>query len=240
MRKSFICFALAGIIAAASLIVALFPSSPLNSLLNWGLIATILVILTTIALFFEFEERAVGSKEIAMVSMLGAISIVLRIPFAVIPSVQPCTYLIICAGYVFGPMAGFVVGAITPLVSNFFLGQGPWTFYQMFAWGLVGISAGYARRFHFSKVGLIIFGIVWGYLFGWLANIWFWASFVYPLTLKTFIITQLSSVWFDTFHAIGNAVFLALLGPKTIAILERFRRRFNWELLPQRDTGSPA
>ncbi len=59
-------------------------------------------------------------------------------------------------------------------------------------------------------------------------NLWFWASFVYPLTLKTFVIAQLNSVWFDTFHAIGNAVFLGLLGKKTIIILERFRKRFQW------------
>ena len=73
-----------------------------------------------------------------------------------------------------------------------------------------------------------IFGIIWGYVFGWIMNVWVWAVFIYPLTLKTFIVTQLNSVWFDTFHAIGNAIFLGLFGTKTIGILERFKKRFNW------------
>ena len=191
-----------------------------------------LVILAIIAFFFEFESAAISSKEIALVAMLGTISAVSRVPFALIPNVQPCTYLIICSGYVFGPVAGFMVGAVTALVSNFFLGQGPWTPYQMFAWGLVGVSAAYFRRFKPGRIWLIIFGIIWGYLYGWIVNVWFWVSFIYPLTLRTFMVYQLNSLWFDTFHAIGNVIFLGLFGMKTIAILERFRKRFNWKLLP--------
>ena len=101
----------------------------------------------------------------------------------------------------FGTVAGFAVGAITALVSNFFLGHGPWTPYQLLAWG---------------------------FLYGWITNTWFWASFIYPLRWKTFVTYQTNSIWFDTFHAIGNGIFLALLGTKTIVILERFRKRFNW------------
>lgn len=226
MKKSYIFLALMSGIGVACFIIPMFPSCPLNVLMNWGLIATALVVLAIVAFFFEFEAAAVSSKEIALVAMLGTISAVLRVPFAVMPNVQPCTYLIICSGYVFGPVAGFMVGAVTALVSNFFLGQGPWTLYQMLAWGLAGVSSAYLNRFHASRTLLISFGILWGYLFGWIINIWFWAAFVYPLTLKTFIVAQLSSVWFDTFHAVGNAVFLGFFGMKTIAILERFKGRF--------------
>jgi len=228
MKKSYILLALILGIGAACFIIPTLPSCPLNALMNWGLIATILVVLAIIAFFFEFEAAAVSSKEIALVAMLGTISAVLRIPFAAAPSLQPCTYLITCSGYVFGPVAGFMVGAITALVSNFFLGQGPWTPYQMFAWGLVGVTATYLRKFNLNLKWLIAFGIIWGYLFGWIANVWFWSSFVYPLTFKTFIVAQLNSIWFDTFHAIGNAIFLGLFGTKTIAILERYKKRFSW------------
>jgi energy-coupling factor transport system substrate-specific component len=129
-----------------------------------------------------------------------------------------------------------MVGAITALVSNFFLGQGPWTPYQMFAWGLAGVSAAYIKQLKLGRTGLIIFGALWGYFYGWIVNTWFWLSFIYPLTLKTFCLYQLNSLWFDTLHAIGNALFLGLFGVKTIAILERFRQRFNWGLL---DTAHP-
>jgi len=231
MKKSHIFLALILVIGTAAFVIPTFDSPLLNSLLNWGVIATILVILTTVAFFFEFEAAAVGSKEIALVAMLGTISAVLRVPFAAIPNVQPCTYLIICTGYVFGPVAGFTVGAITALVSNFFLGQGPWTLYQMIAWGLAGVSTGYLSRFSMNTRLLVVFGILWGYLFGWITNIWFWTAFVYPLNLNTFILTQVNTIWFDTFHAIGNGIFLGILGMKTIAILQRFKRRFSVEYL---------
>ena len=231
MRKSYFFLALILVTGVTAFIIPLFPQSPLNNIMNWGLTATILVILAIVAFFFEFEAAAISAKEIALVAMLGTISAVSRVPFAAIPNVQPCTYLIICSGYVFGPVAGFMVGAVTALVSNFFLGQGPWTPYQMFAWGLAGVSAAYIRRFKPGRMWLITFGIIWGYLYGWIMNVWYWVAFIYPLTLKTYLVYQLTSIWFDTLHAIGNALLLGLFGMKTIAILERFKQRFSWRLL---------
>ncbi len=228
MRKSYAILAIILAVATIAIIAPMYPDSPLDILTNWGLVATIIVVLTVIAFFFEFESMAVSSKEIALIAMLTTISTVLRIPFAAIPSIQPCTYLIICTGLVFGPIAGFMVGALTALVSNFFLGHGPWTLYQMFAWGLAGMTAGYFGRFNLHVAWLVVFGAIWGYLFGWITNTWFWASFIYPLTWKTFLTYQVSSIWFDTFHAIGNVLFLWIFGMKTISILERFKKRFNW------------
>jgi energy-coupling factor transport system substrate-specific component len=198
-----------------------------TDILNWGVLAAVLAALVCLALFFEFESAATTSKEIALVAMLGTISAVLRVPFAAIPNVQPCTYIIICSGYVFGPIAGFAVGAMTALVSNFFLGQGPWTLYQMIAWGLAGLSAGYLSKLKLNTAALIVIGVVWGYLYGLITNLWYWTAFIYPLTLRTLLVTQLNTIWFDTLHAAGNAVFLGALGTKTIAILRRFRERFS-------------
>jgi len=212
--------------AAAAFII---PASGLSfsGSLNWGIISAVLAVLIIAALFLEFESAAAGSKEIALIAILGTVSAVLRVPFAAIPSVQPCTYLIICTGYVFGPIAGFTVGAVTALVSNFFLGLGPWTPYQMIAWGFAGLSAGFLKRRHLNSLVLMAFGILWGYLYGLITNLWFWTAFVYPLTPRTLLITELNSIWFDTLHAVSNAVFLGIMGAKTIAILERFKKRFS-------------
>lgn len=229
MKPRYVFLAVISGLGAASFIAPILSPSPLDILQNWGLMSVVLVALTIGAFFFEFESKATGSKEIALVGILGTVSAVVRIPFAAIPSVQPCTYLIICTGYIFGPLAGFMVGAITALVSNFFLGQGPWTIYQMFAWGMSGVTASYLKRFNPGRRGLIAFGIVWGYLFGAIMNLWFWAAFVYPLTPMTFLISQLNSLWFDTAHAVANAIFMGLWGKKTISILERFHKRFQWQ-----------
>jgi len=240
MRRRYIFIVLILAIGTAAFMAPVFSPSWLDILSNWGLVATILVSLATLAFFFEFEGAAVSSKEVALIGMLGTVAAVLRIPFAAIPSVQPCTYLIICSGYVFGPVAGFMVGAITALVSNFFLGQGPWTIYQMFAWGMAGITAAYLRRFNLNTRWLVAFGILWGYVFGAIVNVWFWTSFIYPLTLRTFLVYQLSSVWFDTAHAIANAILLGLFGKKTIIILERFRQKFQWGLLKTCSSPDPG
>ena len=234
MKKSRICLALIILSGMIAFVVPALTELP-DIFRNWGLFTAFIAILILAAFFFEFEDAAVSSKEVALVAMLGTIAAVLRVPFAAIPSVQPCTSLIICAGYVFGPVAGFMVGAITALLSNFFLGQGPWTPYQMLAWGLAGASAAYAGKLKFGRIGLVVFGVVWGYLYGWLMNTWFWVSFTYPLTLRTFLVTQLTSILFDTLHAAGNAVFLWIFGLKTITILERFKKRFNWSFTGKAD-----
>jgi len=225
VKRSHIVLIAIGVVATGAFITAaLWPDA---DLLNWGILAAVLAALVCLALFFEFETAATSSKEIALVAMLGTISAVLRVPFAAIPNVQPCTYIIICSGYVFGPIAGFAVGAMTALVSNFFLGHGPWTLYQMIAWGLAGLSTGYLSKLKLNTAVLIVIGVVWGYLYGLITNIWYWTAFIYPLTLKTFLVTELNTVWFDTLHAAGNAVFLGVLGARTIAILRRFKERFS-------------
>jgi energy-coupling factor transport system substrate-specific component len=231
MKKSYICLLLILLLVASALITTAFLSHPVSNPFNWGVVVTVMVGLVILAFFFEFEAADTGSKEIALVAMLGTISAAARVPFVAIPGVQPSTFIIICSGYVFGAVAGFMVGAVTALVSNIFLGQGPWTPYQMLAWGLVGVSSALMRNFRLSLIWLIPFGILWGYLYGWIMNTWFWVSFAYPLTFKTFLFYQSTSLWFDTFHAVGNALFLWVFGLKTIRILVRFKIRFHWSLI---------
>src|SRR5205085_478525 len=64
-----------------------------------------------------------------------------------IPNVKPATTdVILFAGFVLGAAPGFATGAITALVSNFFISQGSWTPWQMAAWGLVGILGAVLAR----------------------------------------------------------------------------------------------
>jgi len=218
-------------ILAAGIAILIAPSGFLGRSGILGLTVTLIIVLTLTALLFEFGSSINSSKEVALVAILGTVSGVLRVPFAAIPNVQPSTYLIICAGYVFGPVTGFMVGALTPLISNFFLGHGPWTPYQMFAWGAAGLSAAVIRRMNLKRKQLIVFCFCWGYIYGIIMNLWFWASFIYPLTFTTFIAALGRSIWFDTFHAVGNALFMGFLGMKTVRIFERFEKRFRVKIV---------
>lgn len=202
---------------------------------GWGLISAEIILLALAFFYWGFEQGKTSSREIALIAVLGAVAAVGRIPFSALPNVQPTTFIVIVSGFVFGPRAGFMVGSTAALVSNFFLGQGPWTPWQMFTWGLAGASAGLIKLFipRIGSVGMAVFSFIWGYLFGGIMNIWHWTAFIQPLNWQSFVAVNATSFWFDTFHALGNAVFYLLFGVSFTKILRRFRRKLKIEIIDQ-------
>ncbi|MEH7414606.1 ECF transporter S component [Neobacillus drentensis] len=191
------------------------------------------LVLLAIALFlFRFETRKVEPRELVLLAVMASIAAVGRIPFASLPSVQPTTFVIMMSGYVFGAESGFVIGAVAALASNMIMGQGPWTPWQMVAWGLVGLTAGLLNHTLFMKRrwGQILFGVLWGYLFGWIMNLWGFIALIQSggsQTWKAFIVYMIGSATFDTFHAISNVFFLVVFGGIWIKILSRFKRKYG-------------
>ncbi len=215
-------------ILIALIILAYFYPQQLSQLS--GLLSLLLLALLFLQLFFYYERKISGSKEVATISILGAFSAAARIPFAAIPSVQPCTFIILVSGYVFGPLAGFMVGAETALLSNFFLGQGPWTPWQMFAWGLAGIIGWLFRKIakgnRYEHYLFIIVGILSAYLYGVIMNLSYWLMYMGTHTWESFVYAEALSFWYDTLHAAGNAIFIDLFAVRFIKILEDFKMRF--------------
>jgi energy-coupling factor transport system substrate-specific component len=196
---------------------------------DWGFLSVAFVCGALAFWYWCFERSTASSREVGVVAVLGAIAAVARVPFAALPGIQPATFLIIAAGFVFRPLAGFMVGATAAFVSNFFLGQGPWTPWQMLAWGLAGATAGWLKT-AFPRHGRLtaaLFCFAWGYLYGWIMDFWFWTAFINPLTWKSFLATYAASFWFDTFHALSNAGFYLLLGSRVIKVLERFQKKIH-------------
>lgn len=179
--------------------------------------------------FIRFEFRKVTGKEIVLLAMLAAIAAVGRVPFAALPSVQPTTFVIIVVGIVFGAESGFIVGAVAALVSNIFLGQGPWTPWQMYAWGMVGMTAGFLRNTWWmrSMAGQLIFGFLWGYLFGWFMNLWIIVSNLENFTWEVFTSIYIASIYFDLAHALSNVFFLFIFSRVWVKILERFKVKYG-------------
>lgn len=179
--------------------------------------------------FRRFEIREIAGREVVLLAMLAAIAAVGRVPFAGLPSVQPTSFVIIMAGLVFGAESGFIVGAVAAIVSNFFLGQGPWTPWQMYAWGMMGMSAGLLRNtWWMGKVwGKCLFGFLWGYLFGWFMNIWMIVSNLENLTWDLFVGIYVASIYFDLAHGLSNVFFLFVFGASWIKILQRFKKKYG-------------
>lgn len=226
MKKNYF---LVGIsLIALLLIVSMVPETPFYRI-NWALFSVIIVGLALGLFFRRFEHQGVSSKEVALIAALASLAAIARVPFAVIMSLQPTTFLVMISGYVFGPQTGFMVGALAALVSNFFLGQGPWTPWQMFCWGMCGVGGALlgAKAKDYKPAAFALLGFVNGYLFGWVMNVWHWVSFIYPLTWETFLATYALSFPFDTVHAIGNAAFSLVFGKSFYHILRRFKKKLT-------------
>lgn len=110
-----------------------------------------LLVVIMLPFYIRFERKAFVSREIVLVAVLAAIAAVSRVPFSILPSVQPTSFVIIVSAIVFGSEAGFMIGATAAIVSNIFLGQGPWTPWQMFSWGMIGFIAGLLRNTFLMK-----------------------------------------------------------------------------------------
>jgi energy-coupling factor transport system substrate-specific component len=186
------------------------------------------MIVTFVPFFIRFERRKLKGRELVILAVLGSVAALSRVPFASLPGVQPTTFVVIMTGIVFGGESGFVVGSLAALVSNIFLGEGPWTPWQMYAWGMIGLLSGVLgpRKWFQSTLSRCLFGLVSGYLFGWLMNLWEVIS-LHLTNAKAILALYGSSFYFDTAHALSNVLFLALFSRSWIKTLVRFKRKYG-------------
>ncbi|MBG9580271.1 membrane protein, partial [Bacillus thuringiensis] len=148
---------------------------------------------------------------------------------SILPSVQPTSFVIIVSAIVFGSETGFMIGATAAIVSNIFLGQGPWTPWQMFSWGMIGFIAGLLRNTFLMKKlwGRLLYGLFVGFLFGWIMNLWGLLGFIREATWEAVVSYYIASFYFDLSHAISNVIFLLLFSTSWITILTRFKKKYG-------------
>jgi len=174
---------------------------------------------------------------------------------------SPIFFLIIAAGYVFGARFGFLMGALTLLVSSLISGLGgPWLPYQMFTAGWVGMTAVLCRPAVWLLRGegagrellvLALFGGFWGLVYGAIMNIWFWPFATGPASqywqpgispveiLQRYAAFSLATslVW-DLARSLGNVALTLVLGLPTLQTFRRFKGRFTFEVRPVAVTGN--
>ncbi|KGE19256.1 membrane protein [Paenibacillus wynnii] len=215
-------------IALALFVVGLALTAALQDR-HYILLSLVLLAAALFPLFVRLERRPIESRELVLLAVLSAVAAVSRIPFAALPSVQPVSAIVILSAYVFGAEAGLIIGAMAALVSNLYFGQGPWTPWQMFSWGMVGLTAGWLRntRWMRSKIGMMAFGFIWGFLFGWIMNIWYIISLPDAFSWGLVAAAYVSSFYFDLAHALSNVIFLSILSGSWIKVLERFRKKYG-------------
>ena len=113
---------------------------------------SLLILVMIMAPFFMiFERRKPRAREVVLIAMMSAITVASHTFFHIAFPVQIGTAMVIISGISLGPEAGFLIGAMSRFVCNFYMGQGAWTPWQMFCWGLLGFLAGLAFNREISK-----------------------------------------------------------------------------------------
>ena len=217
--------------------------APLVFLLLTGLCAVVVVA--------GLETGRLDARHLAMLGVLTGINAVLRLVPGP-PGFSAVFFLPIVAGYVLGAELGFLLGALSIAVSALLShGMGPWVPFQMLAAGWTGLVPGWlpqwGRGRRWEAVPLALWGVVAGFLFGMVINLWFWpvldpaaaaghgfeSGGGLARNLAAYGLYYLAtSVWWDAGRALGNLVLLLALAPPVLRLLRRFEQRFRFRVEP--------
>lgn len=220
-----------------ALLFALVPAAVIVVLgsLVWAnrryyLVSLLVLILALVPMLLRFERRAPQARELTPLAVLIALGAAGRVAFAFAPAFKPVAAIVIVAGAAFGCEAGFVVGAMTAFVSNFYFGQGPWTPWQMLGFALVGFLAGavFARRVKTGRLALCVFGAVSvALLYGPLLDAASVLMVTGDVTREAILAALSTGVVFNLTHAFATVVFLALAGQPLLKKLDKVKIKYG-------------
>lgn len=187
-----------------------------------------IIMVGLIGFFIHFESGKPSAILLTMIASLCALAIGSRIAFFFLPQIKPIAAIVILAGIAFGTEVGFVTGAVSAFVSNFYFGQGSWTPFQMFALGIIGAMAGLlfcGRKYSGWQVTLYGFLSVF-FLYGGIVdlNTIFFTSQV--ITASQVFAIYAAAVPFDLLFAFSTAVFLFLLRKPILKKIGRVQTKY--------------
>lgn len=198
----------------------------------WQLSSAALLLTVFAAGFAWFERSRPPARIVAAVAALVAFAVIGRILFAPFPNVKPTTDIVIIAGFALGFAPGWMVGVLTALVSNFYFAQGPWTPWQMLAWGLCGLLGAALARGGLKpgsslprRVPMALWCGFAGMAYGVIVNFGSAVNLASADIETSFWVQMVGSLPFDIAHSGANFAFFMIAGPLLIRMLERLRRR---------------
>ncbi len=198
---------------------------------EYRIISAAIVVLALLPFFLRFEGSRPRALEIVLIAVLTALNVALRILFSPLPFFKPVTALIILSALVFGSETGFLIGALSALLSNFYFGQGIWTPWQMFAWGLVGALSGTAKGIlDFEKpllyICMILLGIFSAFLYAGIMDLQTVFFIENRFHLPRFLAVAGASFIFTLVHMAANVVFLTVFGGAVLRIFKRIQSKY--------------
>ena len=219
-------------------VLVIFLLIPLTLLLGtklkgraYYLISTLVVIEIMLPFFFRFESRRPQARELVILAVMAALAAVSRVVFAFSPYLKTITGIIMITGIAFGAEAGFLTGAVAAFASNFFFGQGPWTPWQMFAYGFGGFFAGLIFHKHISwrKPWILApFGFLTILLLvGPMLDSCTVFTVLTKFTKKNILIIYGQGVPVNITHGIGAALTLFFVSRPLLSKLERLQTKYG-------------
>ena len=199
--------------------------------MSWQAAALVVLAVAIVGGFAWFERSRPSARIVAAVAALAALAVAGRIVLAPIPNVVATTDVVLLAGYTLGGGPGFAVGAISGLVSNFWLGQGPWTPWQMAGWGMVGVGGAMLARVSGRRLGrwqLAFWAAVAGFAYGALLDLSVMVSYGGEQSLDRYLALSARGIPFNVAHAAGNFTLMLAAGPAMVRMLDRYRDRFEF------------
>lgn len=164
---------------------------------------------------------------IALLAIMTAFATVGRLAFSlpILPNIQPMTALFLIITLNIGMIDGLIVSVLSMLLTNLFLGMGPWTVLQMMAFAVVILLTGFLKYFYSfgsvrNRLIFSIWGLVTGFIYGFIITL---LSF-HLYGMSNFIVYYINGLPFDLLHAVGNFGFFFILEPIIVPII---RKRFN-------------
>ena len=191
---------------------------------RYALIALLMVLCALILFATGFERKRTGRRRMVLVSVLTALSVAGRF----IPLFKPVAAMSILTGMTLGGEAGFLVGALSALLSNFYFGQGPWTPFQMLAWGAVGLFAGLLKRpLSASRAPLLVYGALSGVFFSFLMDVWTVLWYTGGWSPAAYAAALASALPHTALYAVTNVAFLFLFAPSFTRKMNRLCRKYE-------------
>lgn len=194
------------------------------------LTSTLMVVETMIPFFLAFETRKPQARELVTIAVMCALAVASRVVM-VVPNFKPTTAIIMLAGIALGPEAGFMTGAVSAFASNFFYSQGPWTPWQMMAYGMGGFLAGIVFRKWIptrKPIVLAIFGYLCiQFLVGPLLDTCTIFTVSSRISWKFAKAVYLSGAPMNFVHAMSCAATMLLMGKPLLYKLDRLKRKYG-------------
>ncbi|MBR1749349.1 MAG: ECF transporter S component [Ruminococcus sp.] len=189
------------------------------------LLISLLAAAAAILLFAAgFDRKKTGARRMVICAVMTALAFAGRF----IPFLNPITAMAVITGIYMGSEAGFLVGSMAALLSNFYFGQGPWTVFQMLAWGLIGFISGVmSKPLKANKAVLLIYGALSGVFYSLIMDVWTVLWYSRGFDIKMYGAAIISALPYTASYAVSNVLFLAVLFKPFGEKLERVRVKYG-------------